>query len=246
MMQKDGVRRALQYKELFIQDFGGILLGGGGKIRSGLLYRSGDLYRISRRDLARVKQLRIQRVIDLRQHEVTLTRPDQYAAPIVTELAVRLGEFEKLTLRAALRREVDWSRFDIHGLYVLILERNKDLIRDFLNILVEGPHPALLHCTAGKDRTGVFGAVLLLALQASRERVRQWYFSIEPHLKKNTPRWARLLARFSKVPDESLLLNGPALENLFSHIDECYGGIGGYLDAIGFDGLKKLRGIFIA
>jgi protein-tyrosine phosphatase len=227
-----------------IQDFGGIPVAGGGRTRSGLLYRSGDLYRISKRDLARVEALHLQQVIDLRQQEVSVTRPNLYQAPLRTGLPVRLGEFEKLTLQAALRREVDWSRYDIHGLYILILEKNKDYFRKFFEILVEGPHPILLHCTAGKDRTGVFGVALLLALQVTREQAWRWYFSINQHLENNTPAWVKLLARFSKVPRESLMLNGPALEKLFSHIDEQYGGIEGYLDLIGFAGLGQLRAIF--
>lgn len=230
---------------MLIQDFGGIPAAGGRKTRSGLLYRSGDLYRLSKRDLTRVEKLQLAQVVDLRQAEVVLTRPDQYSAPVTTALAVRLGEFEKLSLRAALRREVDWRRYDMHSLYVLILEQNKDHIRKFFEILLAGPHPVLLHCTAGKDRTGVFGVALLLALQVSREQARQWYFSIGPHLKKNTPGWAKLLACYSKVPRESLMLNGAALEKLFSHIDEQYGGIEGYLDVIGFDGLTQLRALFL-
>jgi protein-tyrosine phosphatase len=235
----------MYYKRLFIQDAGGLPTAGGGAVRPGLLFRSGELYRLRERDLALLRQLKFGQVVDLRQAEVAESRPDEYSAPVTRLMPLRMGQFEELTLQAALRRQVDWARYVFRDLYVIILEHNKDYLRDFLDLLVDGPHPVLLHCTAGKDRTGVFMIVLLLALRVPQDRIIQWYRSIYGHLKKNTPRRARLLVWFSGTPRETLMINLPAVEALFVHLERRYGGIEGCLAESGFTRLEQLRTLFL-
>ena len=236
----------MRYKRLFIQDVGGLPADGGLAVRRGLLYRSGDLYRLREEDLSKIDNLKLGQVFDLRQAEAARSRPNSYTAPLVRHFPVRMGVFEDLTLSAALQRRVEWSRYDFTEFYVIILEQNKDFLRRDLELLVEGPHPALVHCTAGKDRTGVFVTVLLLALRVSRDRVLEWYKSIEGHLKRNTPRRVRLLAWYTGTPRETLSINLPAVEKLFNHLGDRYGGIDGYLEEIGFSGANQLRSLFLA
>ena len=235
----------MRYKKLMLQDVGGLLNEANRKIRRGLLYRSGDLYRINTRELEQVRALGIKQVIDLRQEEMIRQRPDSFTAPRVVNLPVRLGQFEQLNLRDALRRRVDWSLYDFEKFYILILEENKDYICRFLELLVEGPRPVLLHCTAGKDRTGVFIAVLLLCLRVPRPRVVQWYLSIERHLKTGTPAWAKFLVWYSRTPKETVYLNRAALDAALDHIEHKYRGIDGYLAAGGFSRAGALRDIFL-
>ncbi len=236
----------MRYKRLFLQEIAGQITTDGKKVRGGLLYRSGDFHRLRPRDLKMVHELGIKQTFDLRESEVTVERPNRYTAPMVTNMPVRLGEFGLISVRSALRREVDWSNYDFENLYVLILEQNKDYLCRFLDYLVDGPHPALIHCTAGKDRTGVFVASLLLALQVPRETVMQWYLSPGEHLEKNTPAWVKLLARYTGLPREALFLNHTSMEALFNHLDQRYCGIDGYLSEIGFTRVDDLRSLFLS
>jgi protein-tyrosine phosphatase len=235
----------MRYKRLLLQDIGGLKNEENREVRRGLLYRSGELHRLRPRDLALMHSLGIRQIIDLREEEMLRKRPDQFTAPSMINLPVRLGSFGDLKLREALRREVDWSRFDFHSLYTLILDENKDYIRRFLELLVAGPHPVLLHCTAGKDRTGVFITVLLLALRLSREQVVRWYLSIERHLKRNTPLPAKFLVWYSKTPREVIYLNKPGLLKALDHLEQRYQGVEGYLEEAGFTALHELRRIFL-
>ena len=52
------------------------------------------------------------------------------------------------------------------------LDLRQDMFREFLDVLYAGPHAALFHCAAGKDRTGVVAA-LLLGLAGGRRRFQQ-------------------------------------------------------------------------
>lgn len=237
-------RSGMRYKRLFLQDIGGIPAAGGRRTKRGLLYRSGELYRLHAADLEALRNLSLAQVFDLREAETAARRPDGIDVSLTHRFPVRMGAFENLNLKDALRRKVDWSRYNFRRLYVSILEQNRNFIRRFLELLAEGPHPALVHCTAGKDRTGVFIAVLLLALGVSREQVLRWYRSIEPHLKRNTPRRVRLLAWYSGIPRETLMLNLPAMEALFAWLD-ARGGIESYLAEAGFDGVERLRSLFL-
>ncbi|MEW5785775.1 MAG: tyrosine-protein phosphatase [Bacillota bacterium] len=235
----------MRYKQLLLQDIGGLKTADHKEVRTGLLYRSGDLFNILPRDLERVQSLNLKQVVDLREEETARRRPDSFTPPRAVNLPLRLGPFEELNLRAALRREIDWARFDFQQLYVLILEENKDYLNQFLNLLADGPRPLLLHCTAGKDRTGIFAAALLLALRVPAAQVMRWYLSIEPHLKKHTPSWVKFLVWYSKTPWETIYLNRPAIQAALDHLDRQYQGIEGYLDEIGFTRLGELREIFL-
>ena len=54
----------------------------------------------------------------------------------------------------------------------MILDQRRDFVREVLDILSRRDHrPALYHCSAGKDRTGIGAALLLTALGVPRETV---------------------------------------------------------------------------
>ncbi|HEY2331336.1 MAG TPA: tyrosine-protein phosphatase, partial [Acidimicrobiales bacterium] len=49
-------------------------------------------------------------------------------------------------------------------MYLLFADEGALSLARALTVLAEGDHPAVFHCAAGKDRTGVLAALLLLAL----------------------------------------------------------------------------------
>ena len=93
----------MRYRNLMIQDVGGIKNEENRVMRRGLLYRSGDLHRVTANELAFLNKLGIRQVVDLREEEMLLKRPDHFTAPRMVNLPVRLGRFGELKLRAALR-----------------------------------------------------------------------------------------------------------------------------------------------
>lgn len=61
--------------------------------------------------------------------------------------------------------------FDLRGLYGELITRVGRTLPEVLALLVEADGPALVHCAAGKDRTGVLVAVLLRCAGVTREAV---------------------------------------------------------------------------
>jgi protein-tyrosine phosphatase len=63
------------------------------------------------------------------------------------------------------------ARFDLDGLYDELVIRAGRVLPEVLSLLVDAAGPALVHCAAGKDRTGVLVALLLRCAGVTREAV---------------------------------------------------------------------------
>lgn len=63
------------------------------------------------------------------------------------------------------------GRVPIDELYVLLLETARDWLPQTMSLAAHGPSPLLVHCAAGKDRTGVVVAVLLRVAGVTRDAV---------------------------------------------------------------------------
>jgi hypothetical protein len=91
--------------------------------------------------------------------------------------------------RPAWYRLVGHPRFGRRG----FLEQSADKIVRILDIVAHHRAPILIHCTAGKDRTGVV-AVLLRAAGVSRAAITTDYRATEPALPAILARSAHLTA----------------------------------------------------
>ena len=106
-----------------------------------------------------------------------------------------------------------------------------------------GDLPVVEHCTAGKDRTGVFSAILLTALGVPRRAVVQDYllsnqFLLAPDAIQSTAADLQLAFGFPELPDLStvktiMTARPETLEGALDKIDETYGSFANYLrDAV--------------
>jgi len=232
------------YKRLYLQDLGGHGTVDGGRLKTGLLYRSADLSRLRARDRAHLQEVGIRHIIDLREPKAVARRPDRFRPEHVTLLPVHLGEFHDIRGRDVLLGRVDWSRYNLDRLYVNMVEENREALRRFLEALIDRPRPALLHCTAGKDRTGVFSAVLQLALGVSEEAVMQAYLDIASHVRRSRSALARFMLDRLGVPELVHTVVPETMQELLAYIRRRYGGIAGLLRDIGFGRLEELRAVF--
>jgi len=138
------------------RDIGGYATEDGRRVRWRTVYRADGLSRLSDDDRATITALGITTVVDLR----TSAELEGGAFP-VDQIPVR---FLHLPLLDAVP---DAERFEmVPG---MLAAQYRDITRDAapqiataLGILADpGAHPAVVHCTAGKDRTGVLVAILL-------------------------------------------------------------------------------------
>ncbi len=176
-----------------LRDLGGVALPDGGRIRSGLAFRSGGLDRLDVRSDPVFAALGVRTVVDLRTERERTARPDRVpggahllvadvmADPVGTGTAARLAvAFTDPRLanrefrggRAARALVEDYRAF-------VTAESARQSYRQLLTALAHRDGgPVLFHCTAGKDRTGWGAALVLLLLGADDRTVTAEYLSV--------------------------------------------------------------------
>lgn len=89
---------------------------------------------------------------------------------------------------------------DLQSLYTRMLHYNETRAGEILARVVEPEGPVLLHCTAGKDRTGVLVAVLLLTAGVEPDAVVDDYVRSEEALFDLIDRWLEVGIRHQNSP----------------------------------------------
>ena len=169
------------------RDMGGIPVAGGLAIKDGLLYRSGSLEAASDKDLEELAKLGIRTVVDLRTNKEKDQAPDRLpeGRPITyLHLPITVSKrFEDSRLKILLSLMFGVGRrADFHALTVLSYRSFvTDYRAEFGQILRlagdESSLPLLIHCTAGKDRTGFAASLIQLLLGAEPEVIMQGYLA---------------------------------------------------------------------
>ena len=155
------------------RDIGGYLNQDGKKVKRGLYFRAGRQDRMTNKDLAQLSDLNISTQIDLRKQEEVL---DQGRGPLeamganyINIAVIPEGGSDKLNKLVG-DTGISGKR------YLGYLEFGPTSWLRLFGILAEQENlPVLLHCTAGKDRTGVSTAFLLSVLGVSRDIIEADY-----------------------------------------------------------------------
>ena len=163
------------------RDFGGLSTLDGRRVRSDRLYRCGQLSGVSETDLRGIIGLDFSVIADLRyldeQQSHRSPWPEHYAVRIVSHGSYREAEAP----HEALVREGRLNRQTVMEFY---LELNRELPFDPLyrpvfsqaiQRLASDGGRILVHCAAGKDRTGVLAALILHCLGVPREAIVSEY-----------------------------------------------------------------------
>lgn len=208
-----------------VRDVGG-MPAEGGRIRSGVLLRSGQLSNVTTNGAALLRS-RVQHIVDLRDGEEVAAEPTEIEGPDTTHLPLFLGSVRSFF-------EADTSLDD---LYLHLLEESGERLVEAVRIIAAG-EPTLVHCTVGKDRTGVTVALALSAVGADREAVIEDYALTESQLPVERSRRIAAYLR-SQHPEAvhavALATQSPAdvMRRLLAQIDERWGSAAGYLRANG-------------
>jgi hypothetical protein len=155
------------------RDIGGYPTADGLRIRWGRYFRAGRQDRMSERDLQKVESLGIATQIDLRKPEEVR---DQGRGPLEAQgtayhniAVIPDGGTDQLA-RLVGDTGISGKR------YLGYLEFGPESwIRMFEIFATASSHPILIHCTAGKDRTGVSTALLLSVLGVDRALIEADY-----------------------------------------------------------------------
>jgi protein-tyrosine phosphatase len=158
------------------RDLGGLVTTDGRRVRSGVLYRADTLHRLTADDLDVLRGLGLRTVIDLR----TLDELDRHGRiPLADHDEVvhhHLPMIDELRTEDAVPDGSAPSAEDRGEMYLRLVENGGPAVVESLRLLA-GPEalPAVFHCTAGKDRTGVLAALVLGQLGVPDEAIAEDY-----------------------------------------------------------------------
>jgi protein-tyrosine phosphatase len=218
---------------LNFRDLGGYATSDGRRVRWRRLFRSDALQVLTAADVARVRdELQIGDVIDLRSSAEL--RSDgrgllQHETIRFHHLPLYDGEQTQSARTAA-------AAVTLADRYFLLAEYARAAIARVVTVLAETSAPAVYHCAAGKDRTGVVSAVILGALGVADEVIVADYAATQEHLDAIV---ARLMAAegyrtiLEALPPDTLHAQPETMLELLARIRERYGSMLAYLTAAG-------------
>jgi protein-tyrosine phosphatase len=224
------------------RDLGGYRTSDGHYVRWGQVYRSNHLVNLTARDSEYLGSLGIRLVCDVRSDGERARAPDHWIGIAPEFFAVPIGSNLFTAPTAA----------DLKRRVVAINAETKDSVRAYdyaieyagqyakiLKRIAAGDLPVVEHCTAGKDRTGVFSAILLTALGVPRDTVIQDYmlsnqYLLAPDTIETTTADLQRAFGLAEPPDTStvktiMTARPETLEATFDKIDKTYGSFGNYL-----------------
>ncbi|WP_131746245.1 tyrosine-protein phosphatase [Frankia sp. Cppng1_Ct_nod] len=212
-----------------LRDVGGMPTGDGRLTRTGVLYRS----EAPRRDdwsPSADFEWPPRTVIDLRSpvergsgaHPLASDRTAVHVIPL-------LGDVDPTDRTSSATRALSGG---LDALYLAILSLAAEKVVQILHLAVDAPAPLLVHCAAGKDRTGLVVAVLLRAAGVETDAVLTDYAATATNM-------PGVLSRMGAHPllpvgggmdgPDMTGISAPAVERVLAIIDGHCGGARGWL-----------------
>ena len=233
------------------RDLGGVPVAGGGWIRPRVLLRSDNLQDLTAGDVRRLlEEVGVRTVLDLRTHA---ERESTGPGPLDRERDVRV-------LRLSLIPETPVVRADpgavipdrwadgAAGAYLHYLEDAPAAIAEAIRTVADPAAGAtVVHCAAGKDRTGVVTALALRSVGVLPADVVADYAISNERMERI---FRRLVGEQAYSDDarrigvDALRVDPDAMATVLGTLEERWGGAAGYLRTAGVAGgvLDDLRG----
>lgn len=242
------------------RDYGMYASAYGGHVVPRVLWRSAQHALASDADLAAVDGLGLATVIDLRGDSEREANPCRRGPDFAAQVFVNAGETAGLAPHmeaAAQALDPGSAKQALLGYYRHMPHRENllPMIKCYFLALSRGEGPSLVHCVAGKDRTGFAVAMLHHVLGVHRDDILADYVltnqagNIEARIADGA---AHIRARYGAVDDATVrVIMGVDPEFLaasFAAIDERHGSIDRYLDdVLGLDQpiRERLRGLYL-
>lgn len=240
------------------RDVGGLPTTTGGRTRSGVLLRSDALDGLTVADVEHlVATVGLAHVVDLRSSAERDERGrGRLGHASITYSELQVFDADDLVRRRELRAEAHASGRDAVEImaegYVEILELGApSFLAAFARMTEPGGVPALVHCAGGKDRTGVFVALLLDVAGVERSAIVADYAATAermPALMEHLRRADQFQALAAQLPAFVFEAQAETMVAFLDHLDARWGGAASFLRAngVGDDALERWRSLLVA
>ncbi|MGO2050067.1 MAG: tyrosine-protein phosphatase [Microbacterium sp.] len=222
-----------------VRDVGG-MPASQGRIREGVLLRSATLVAAAPAGIAELER-RVTHIVDLRDGQEVTESPSAVTTIATTNLPLFLGSVA--------------SFFDddlgLDEMYQHLIDESGQRLADAVRVIAR-EQGTLVHCTVGKDRTGVTVALALAAVDADRDAVVADYALTESLLPPERNRRITAFLRSQHPHAENavaLATQSPAdvMRRLLEEIDARWGSAADYLrdQGVSDDELAALRSALV-
>ncbi|MFI9404478.1 tyrosine-protein phosphatase [Nocardia sp. NPDC052316] len=194
------------------RDIGGYRTGTGRTVRTGLVYRTGQLNNATPADLAELSGRQVRVVDDLRTVYERTIGPDKVPADATANWDDVIGQAPPEVLVSTLT-----GGDSLYRAFITAPGANQAFAA-VLHDIIATDGAVLFHCTAGKDRTGWTTAVLLTLLGVDRDTVYQDYL-LSNQYRNTTP------------ADPINGVQQSWLDAAFDQVNQSYGSFDNYLRA---------------
>ena len=203
----------------------------GRRVRHGRLYRAASPVGSPEQVEDGLAAAGVSRVVDLRTAQEIARRPSPVAG------SERYAWHSMIDARKDHLREAD-REVHLVDTYRGSVDRNASAIVEAITAIAEAPPGAVLvHCVAGKDRTGIVIALVLRLLGVPEGVVVDDYARSEAGLT------ATFAAELEAIPDEAERTRWQSrqhsrpdtMRDLLRHLDDRHGGVAAYLEAAGLE-----------
>lgn len=230
---------------LNFRDFGGYEAAGGRRVKRKALYRSANFSEASDTDIERLDALGVHVVVDLRRPEERVREPNRWPGEGTRLISNDEGDITGLPphLMALLQDNLTAATVDAYMRQIYrefpYEARHIDLYRSWFSVLADAEGAALIHCAAGKDRTGLGCALTLHVLGVPEEAIFADYELTNAVIDLNArlPRiQARIEERLGRPLDAEALMpmlgvNVEYLRGSLDRIEATSGSIDAYLES---------------
>ncbi len=240
------------------RDAGGLPTAEGREVRRGLLFRSSDPARASVHARSALSSLGIKTICDLRTDREARRNPHPHEGfvgcryhhlPMKSRRHDDSGLFlQLLSLIAGRARRYRFEEV-MEEVYREYVTDFRPQLSSVVRLAAHASNlPLLVHCTAGKDRTGLAIAIILTALGVRRESVVADYLASNAHLASVRVQVHRRLGRlalFGLDPERVMPLleaRRSYLDAAFREMEETFGGFEAYLhEGLGISSAERGR-----
>jgi protein-tyrosine phosphatase len=235
---------------LNFRDVGGIPVQGG-TLRRGVVYRCEGPASFNDQHRAALAGIGFRTICDLR------SQVEHHAAPNTWAGGARLVNFDVIADLRAQRAEswdalrasptAEGAREAMRRNYRVMPEAFLPHLAGFIDLLASRETPVLVHCTAGKDRTGVMIALLLTYLGASEADIRSDYL-LSACFGERPGNGASIVARFlstvGQEPDAAIMtavlgVDASYLDAALDAVTANWGSVDAYFAAAGIDRSRR-------
>ena len=227
-----------------VRDLGGLPTKDGATIQFGRIIRSDMPRRLSDKGRKMMWEYGVRTILDLRTPWQAVEEPSNTS---LQSDAPRFPTYINISIETY-KPEVSTEIGDAgsrEAVYCIMLDSYPEQIKLIMEaIVVAREGGVLIHCHAGKDRTGTISALLLAVAGVSHEHICEDYALSQAAL---WPQWEKMVEESDEV-DESHLFFRPdspkeSMQYVLDHLTQRYGGVVPYLQSTGLseETLERLR-----